>query len=71
MIRTIRGYRLLSGMRGEAASDLDALAEMIQRVSQLVGEHERIVELDINPFVVLEQGGVAVDARIRIFKAEG
>jgi acetate---CoA ligase (ADP-forming) len=73
MIRTIRGYRLLGGMRGEAASDLDALAEMIQRVSQLVGEHERIVELDINPFVVLEQGGVAVDARIRIprLKAEG
>jgi acetate---CoA ligase (ADP-forming) len=66
MIREIRSIQLLEGMRGEAPSDLKALEEVIQRVSQLVGEHPGIVEMDINPFVVLEQGGVAVDARIRI-----
>jgi len=66
MVRSIRGIRLLEGMRGEAPSDLAAIEEVIQRVSQLVGEFPAISEMDINPFVVFEQGGVAVDARIRI-----
>lgn len=66
MVRSIRGSRLLEGMRGEAPSDRAALEEAIMRVSQLVGEHPAILEMDINPFVVMEQGGVAVDARIRV-----
>jgi acetate---CoA ligase (ADP-forming) len=66
MVRAIRGIKLLEGMRGEAPSDLAALEEAIQRVSQLVGEHPEIAEMDINPFVVFEEGGVAVDARIRV-----
>jgi acyl-CoA synthetase (NDP forming) len=66
MVRAIRGVKLLEGMRGEAPSDMAALEEAIQRVSQLVGDHPEIAELDINPFVVFEQGGVAVDARIRV-----
>ncbi len=64
MIRSIRGLPLLQGVRGEAQADLETLAEVIQRVSQLVGDHERIVELDLNPFLVFESGGMAVDARI-------
>ncbi|HSJ25688.1 MAG TPA: acetate--CoA ligase family protein [Longimicrobiales bacterium] len=70
MVRAIRGFSLLEGMRGEAASDLAALEEVIQRVSQLVGDHPRVLELDINPFVVFEEGGVAVDARIRVAGTE-
>jgi acetate---CoA ligase (ADP-forming) len=66
MVREIRGIRLLEGMRGEAPADIAAIEETIQRVSQLVGEHPEIVEMDINPFVVLEQGGIVVDARIRV-----
>jgi acetate---CoA ligase (ADP-forming) len=66
MVRAIRGVKLLEGMRGEAPSDLAALEDAIQRVSQLVGEHPEIAEMDINPFVVFEEGGVAVDARIRV-----
>jgi acetate---CoA ligase (ADP-forming) len=66
MVRSIRGFKLLQGMRGEAASDLAALEDVIQRVSQLVGDHPGIIEMDINPFVVFESGGVAVDARIRV-----
>jgi acetate---CoA ligase (ADP-forming) len=66
MVRSIRGLKLLQGMRGEAPSDLAALEEAIQRVSQLVGDHPAIQELDINPFVVFDEGGVAVDARIRV-----
>jgi acetyltransferase len=64
MIRSIRGFPLLEGIRGEVGSDLGALAEVIQRVSQLVGDHDRIVELDINPFLAFPEGGMALDARV-------
>ncbi|HEX6132852.1 MAG TPA: acetate--CoA ligase family protein [Longimicrobiales bacterium] len=66
MVRSIRGVRLLEGIRGEPAVDMAAIEEAIQRVSQLVGDHPSIIELDINPFVAFERGGTAVDARIRI-----
>jgi len=66
MIRSIRSFPLLEGVRGDEGSDLEALAEVIQRVSQLVGDHDRILELDINPFLAFSNGGVAVDARISI-----
>jgi acetyltransferase len=66
MVRSIRGVRLLEGMRGEPPVDIAAIEDAIRRVSQLVGDHPSIHEMDINPFVALEQGGVAVDARIRI-----
>jgi acetyltransferase len=66
MIRSIRGFRLLEGYRGEPPSDLDALADVIQRISKLVGTHHRIVELEINPLTVFEHGAIAVDARVRV-----
>ncbi len=66
MIRDIRGFPLLEGVRGEAGVNLSTLAEVIQRVSQLVGDHDRIVELDLNPFMASEEGGVAVDAHMAL-----
>jgi len=66
LVRSIRGRSLLEGVRGEPPVDLDALVEVVQRVSQLVGDEPRIAELDINPFLAFEDGGVAVDARIRV-----
>jgi len=69
MVRSIRGVKLLAGMRGEAPSDMDAIEDAIQRVSQLVGDNPAILELDINPFLALATGGIAVDARIRISAA--
>jgi len=66
MIRKIRTYRLLEGVRGESARDLNALAEALLRVSQLSQRHPRITELDINPLLALERGAVAVDARARV-----
>jgi acetyltransferase len=66
MIQAIRGYPLLQGVRGEAGADLDTLAETIQRVSQLIGDHDQIWELDINPFMARETGGLALDARISL-----
>jgi acetate---CoA ligase (ADP-forming) len=66
MVRCIRGIRLLQGLRGEPPVDLGAIEEVIQRVSQLVGDHAALRELDINPWLALPEGGVAVDGRISI-----
>lgn len=68
MIRSIAAFPLLAGVRGEPPSDLPALAEVIERVSQLAVEHPEIAELDLNPLLVLPEGhgAVAVDARIVI-----
>ncbi|MGA2382283.1 MAG: acetate--CoA ligase family protein [Gemmatimonadales bacterium] len=66
MVRGIRGFGFLEGVRGEPAVDLVALEEIIQRVSQLVGEHEAILEMDINPLVAFPDRVLALDARFRI-----
>ncbi|HUF51169.1 MAG TPA: acetate--CoA ligase family protein, partial [Longimicrobiales bacterium] len=66
MVQSIRGVKLLQGIRGEPPVDMCAIEEAIQRVSQLVGDQPTILELDINPFVVFERGALAVDARIRV-----
>jgi acyl-CoA synthetase (NDP forming) len=66
MVRSIRGYSVLQGVRGEPPSDEEAIQDVILRVSQLMGDNPEISELDINPFLVQPEGGVALDARVRI-----
>jgi acetyltransferase len=66
MVREIRGFPILEGMRGETSVDLVGLEEVIQRVSQLVGDHDAIAELDVNPLVALPDRVAALDARFRI-----
>ncbi|HCN20185.1 MAG: acyl-CoA synthetase [Planctomycetes bacterium RIFCSPHIGHO2_02_FULL_50_42] len=68
MVKEIRSYPLLKGARGEGALDVDAVVEGIQRISQLVVDFPEILELDINPLVVLPHGSgvVAIDARATI-----
>ena len=68
MVHSVRSFPLLSGVRGEAASDLEALYEAIERLSQLAVELPDIAELDINPLIVRPegQGVVAADARIAL-----
>jgi acetyl coenzyme A synthetase (ADP forming)-like protein len=66
MVRAIRGAALLRGVRGEPASDLAAVEETIQRISQLVGDHDAIREMDVNPWMAFAEGGVAVDGRITV-----
>ena len=61
-----KGHGAESETRGEKPSDLKAITEIIQRVSQLVMDFPEIVELDINPVVAHHQGAVALDARLSI-----
>lgn len=65
MIEEIRSFHLLRGVRGEEASDVEAITETILRVSQLVTDFPEIVEMDINPLTVHGEGkgAVAVDMR--------
>ena len=64
MIRGISAYPILAGVRGEAASDLEALAEVIVAVSQLPFLAPEIEELDCNPVFVLPCGLLVGDVRI-------
>jgi acetate---CoA ligase (ADP-forming) len=66
MIQSIRGHAILEGIRGDAPTDTEAIAEALQRMSQLAGEHPRIQELDMNPCLAFEKGLVAVDARLTL-----
>jgi len=70
MVRKIRSYRLLEGVRGEPPSDLTALAECLLRLSQFVTDHPQIKELDINPLIVYPRGRGAVVADARIILSE-
>ncbi|MFL6493252.1 MAG: acetate--CoA ligase family protein [Nitrososphaera sp.] len=66
MVQSIKTIKLLKGVRGEKSSDLRAISDSLQRLSQLVVDFPEIKEFDINPLLVLEEGKGArvVDARI-------
>ncbi len=66
MMRQTRIYRLLEGYRNRPAADLDAIADVLVRVSYLVASHAELRELDINPLLADHRGCVAVDARMRV-----
>ena len=66
MIREIRSYPLLEGVRGEQPADHEAMVDALLRISQLVTDFPEIVELDVNPLMVFEQGrgAMAIDMRL-------
>jgi acyl-CoA synthetase (NDP forming) len=64
MLETIRLAPLLKGVRGQKGVYCAGLAELIQRLSQLVSDLPAIQELDLNPTLAFEDHVVVVDARI-------
>ncbi|HEX2252703.1 MAG TPA: acetate--CoA ligase family protein [Thermoanaerobaculia bacterium] len=68
MVRGIRGFPLLAGVRGEQPVDLGQLEEVLLRLAQLAERHPRLVELDVNPFLAAASPGdaCAVDVRARV-----
>jgi acetyltransferase len=56
MIKTVKAYRILRGVRGEPMSDIDSLVDVILRFSQLSTEFPVILEADLNPIKVFEHG---------------
>jgi len=73
MLMSTKTYSMLKGVRGQEGVDIDAIAEALQRLSQLVTEFPQIVEMDINPLVVGPPGTtpIAVDARMSVERIKG
>jgi acyl-CoA synthetase (NDP forming) len=68
MVQEIKGYRVLTGIRGQKAVSIDAILEIILRISALVTEHPEISELDLNPIFTFENHASILDARILLAK---
>lgn len=68
MLNQLKGLPLLQGWRGAPVRDTDSLKEVLLRFSALVDDFPEIIEMEINPLMVLNKGlgCVAVDARIRV-----
>jgi acetyltransferase len=68
MIRSLKGYKILEGMRGQAGINLDAYEDILVRLSMVLSQHEQIAELDLNPLMGHGDQVLVVDSRIRIEK---
>jgi acetyl coenzyme A synthetase (ADP forming)-like protein len=64
MLDGIGAAQILKGVRGKEAVHRDALATMIQNVSQLIADNPEISEMDLNPVFATKDGAVAADVRI-------
>lgn len=65
-MEAIRSFPILRGVRGQAPADLPVVLDTLLRTSQMVMDYPEIVEMDINPLVLYDQGqgGIVLDARI-------
>ena len=66
MLDSIGGAEILRGVRGGKGVDRGALADIVARVSKLIGDFPEISEVDLNPIFATEKGARAVDVRIVI-----
>jgi acyl-CoA synthetase (NDP forming)/GNAT superfamily N-acetyltransferase len=70
LISSVRAAPLLRGYRGTPAADLDALRDLLLRVSRLAEDLPEITELDLNPVIARPDGAHIVDARIKVMPCE-
>jgi acyl-CoA synthetase (NDP forming) len=66
MVNELKGRVLLRGYRGSPPADEAAFRRALLAISQLVDACPEILEMDVNPLMVLPRGAIAADARIRI-----
>jgi acetyl-CoA synthetase (ADP-forming) len=70
MIKEIKGYPLLQGMRGKEPVNIRVLVDIILKISNLIEGNPQIKELELNPIFAYGDGAVAVDARIILERDE-
>jgi acetyltransferase len=70
MMRQTRVWNLLQGYRDRSATDIDAVADALVRLSYLAARHPEIREIDVNPLLADEMGVIALDARVIIADTE-
>jgi acyl-CoA synthetase (NDP forming)/RimJ/RimL family protein N-acetyltransferase len=66
LVRGLRSSPLLTGYRGSAPVDLEALSGVLSRVGRLAEDLPEVVEMSLNPVVASSGGVVALDARVRV-----
>jgi len=64
MIKETRAAHILEGVRGQAAADVEAIAQLLVKVSELAARYEEISEIDLNPVRVYAHGAAILDCRI-------
>jgi acyl-CoA synthetase (NDP forming) len=64
MVREIKAFPVLEGVRGQPPADIGALEKLILQVSDFIEAHPEIDEMDLNPVLAYPDGMLAVDARI-------
>ncbi|MBW1641798.1 MAG: acetate--CoA ligase family protein [Deltaproteobacteria bacterium] len=72
MIHSIKGYKLFQGFRGKPKRDVEHLEKLLISLSDMVTNHPEILEMDINPLFVHEEGkgATVADCRIILQKVE-
>lgn len=70
MIREIKTYKILEGYRGMPPRDIEAVKDILMRVSKLMLEVGEVQDIDLNPIMLYEKGrgAVAVDVRVILKK---
>ena len=66
MVKEIKGYKILTGIRGEKQKDIEAIKDILARLSEIVIDNPEIKEIDLNPVIVHEKGASIVDSRVII-----
>jgi acetyltransferase len=66
MIREIKTFPLLRGVRGQKPVALRALEDILLTVSQIAVDFPEIAEIELNPILVNEEGAVAADVKIAV-----
>jgi acyl-CoA synthetase (NDP forming) len=66
MIKDIKGYKILTGIRGEKPKDTGAIKDILAKLSQIAIDNPEIEEIDLNPVIVHEKGASIVDSRVII-----
>jgi acetyltransferase len=64
MIMDIKGYKILTGIRGEAPKDIEAIKGILSKISEIAIDNPEINEIDLNPVIVHEKGISIVDSRV-------
>lgn len=63
MVLSTKAGKLLQGYRGEKEKDIEAIVDVILKLSQIAIDYPEIEEIEINPLLVLEKGVLALDGR--------
>ena len=64
MLRSLKYYPVLKGIRGEASVDIQSLIDIITSLSELAMDYPEISEVDLNPVIINQEGCWCVDSRI-------